>query len=51
MQFIPDMASFLKMHEFIKDLEKNKITFIGPSSKSVALMGSKTEASNIDGKE
>ena len=43
----PGYGFFSENAEFIKALEKNKITFIGPSSKSVALMGSKTEARKL----
>ena len=43
----PGYGFFSENAEFIKALEKNKINFIGPSSKSVALMGSKTEARKL----
>jgi acetyl-CoA carboxylase biotin carboxylase subunit len=43
----PGYGFFSENAEFIGDLEKNKITFIGPSSKSVSLMGSKTEARKL----
>jgi len=43
----PGYGFFSENTDFIKALEKNKITFIGPSSKSVALMGSKTEARKL----
>lgn len=43
----PGYGFFAENSDFIKELEKNKITFIGPSSKSVALMGSKTEARKL----
>lgn len=43
----PGYGFFSENAEFIKLLEKNKITFIGPSSKSVALMGIKTEARKL----
>lgn len=43
----PGYGFFSENSDFISDLEKNKITFIGPSSKSVALMGSKTEARKL----
>jgi acetyl-CoA carboxylase biotin carboxylase subunit len=43
----PGYGFFSENAEFIKALEKNKITFIGPSSKSVSLMGSKTEARKL----
>jgi acetyl-CoA carboxylase, biotin carboxylase subunit len=43
----PGYGFFSENAEFIKALDKNKITFIGPSSKSVALMGSKTEARKL----
>jgi len=43
----PGYGFFSENAEFIKSLEKNKITFIGPSFNSVALMGSKTEARKL----
>ena len=43
----PGYGFFSENADFIKTLEKNKITFIGPSSKSVVLMGSKTEARKL----
>lgn len=43
----PGYGFFSENSDFIKSLEQNKITFIGPSSKSVALMGSKTEARKL----
>lgn len=43
----PGYGFFSENAEFIKALEKNKITFIGPSSKSVSLMGSKTKARKL----
>jgi len=43
----PGYGFFSENAEFIKTLELNKITFIGPSSKSVSLMGSKTEARKL----
>lgn len=43
----PGYGFFSENAEFIKALEKNKITFIGPASKSVSLMGSKTEARKL----
>lgn len=43
----PGYGFFSENADFIKTLEKNKITFIGPSSKSVSLMGSKTEARKL----
>jgi acetyl-CoA carboxylase biotin carboxylase subunit len=43
----PGYGFFAENSEFIRECEKNKITFIGPSSKSVALMGSKTEARKL----
>jgi len=43
----PGYGFFSENADFIKSLEKNKITFIGPSSKSVSLMGSKTEARRL----
>ena len=43
----PGYGFFAENSDFIKELEKNRISFIGPSSKSVALMGSKTEARKL----
>jgi acetyl-CoA carboxylase, biotin carboxylase subunit len=43
----PGYGFFSENADFIQALEKNKITFIGPSSKSVLLMGSKTEARKL----
>jgi acetyl-CoA carboxylase biotin carboxylase subunit len=43
----PGYGFFSENSAFIKSLEKNNITFIGPSSKSVAMMGSKTEARKL----
>lgn len=43
----PGYGFFAENFDFIRECEKNKINFIGPSSKSVALMGSKTEARKI----
>jgi acetyl-CoA carboxylase biotin carboxylase subunit len=43
----PGYGFFSENAAFIKSLEANKITFIGPSSKSVALMGNKTEARKL----
>ncbi len=43
----PGYGFFSENAEFIKTLELNNITFIGPSSKSVVLMGSKTEARKL----
>lgn len=43
----PGYGFFSENAEFIKTLEQNNITFIGPSSKSVNLMGSKTEARKL----
>jgi acetyl-CoA carboxylase biotin carboxylase subunit len=43
----PGYGFFSENADFIQTLEKNKITFIGPSSKSVLLMGSKTEARKL----
>jgi acetyl-CoA carboxylase biotin carboxylase subunit len=43
----PGYGFFAENSDFIRECEKNKITFIGPSSKSVALMGSKTEARKL----
>ena len=43
----PGYGFFSENAEFIKSLEAEKITFIGPSSKSVSLIGSKTEARKL----
>ncbi len=43
----PGYGFFSENADFIKTVEKNNITFIGPSSKSVALMGNKTEARKL----
>lgn len=43
----PGYGFFSENADFIKAVEKNNITFIGPSSKSVTLMGSKTEARKL----
>ncbi len=43
----PGYGFFSENSEFIKALEDEKITFIGPSSKSVAMMGSKTAAREL----
>ena len=43
----PGYGFFAENSEFIRECEKNKITFIGPSSNSVGLMGSKTEARKL----
>lgn len=43
----PGYGFFSENSDFIRSLEQNDITFIGPSSKSVALMGSKTEARKL----
>ena len=43
----PGYGFFSENSEFIKALEINNITFIGPSSKSVELMGRKTEARKL----
>ncbi len=43
----PGYGFFSENSEFISRLEKEKITFIGPSSKSVELMGSKTAARKL----
>jgi acetyl-CoA carboxylase biotin carboxylase subunit len=43
----PGYGFFSENAEFIKTLEQNNITFIGPSSKSVNLMGSKTAARKL----
>lgn len=43
----PGYGFFSENADFIKSLEQINITFIGPSSTSVALMGSKTEARKL----
>lgn len=43
----PGYGFFSENSEFIEALEKEKITFIGPSSKSVSMMGNKTEARKL----
>jgi len=43
----PGYGFFSENASFIKDLELTNITFIGPSSDSVGLMGSKTEARKL----
>lgn len=43
----PGYGFFAENADFIKECEKEGITFIGPSSKSVAMMGNKTEARKI----
>ena len=43
----PGYGFFSENADFIKSLEETGITFIGPSSKSVSLMGSKTEARKL----
>jgi len=43
----PGYGFFSENSGFIQSLEQNNITFIGPSSESVALMGSKTEARKL----
>jgi len=43
----PGYGFFSENFDFIKELELNNITFIGPSSDSVALMGSKTSARKL----
>ena len=43
----PGYGFFSENADFISTVEKNKIAFIGPSSKSVSLMGSKTEARKL----
>lgn len=43
----PGYGFFSENADFIRSIEKNKITFIGPFSTSVSLMGSKTEARKI----
>ena len=43
----PGYGFFSENSEFISALEKEKITFIGPSSKSVKMMGNKTAARKL----
>lgn len=43
----PGYGFFSENPDFIKAVEKNGLVFIGPSSKSVMLMGSKTEARKL----
>lgn len=43
----PGYGFFAENADFIKGLETNGIAFIGPSSRSVQLMGSKTEARRL----
>jgi len=43
----PGYGFFSENSDFIKSLEQENITFIGPSSESVAMMGSKTEARKL----
>lgn len=43
----PGYGFFSENADFIQELEKQKITFIGPSSESVKLMGSKTAARQL----
>ncbi len=43
----PGYGFFSENAEFISALEKEKITFIGPSSKSVKMMGNKTSARRL----
>lgn len=43
----PGYGFFSENSDFIHTVEKSGITFIGPSSKSVALMGNKTEARTL----
>jgi acetyl-CoA carboxylase biotin carboxylase subunit len=43
----PGYGFFSENSDFIRTIEQNKIAFIGPSSKSVNLMGSKTEARKL----
>jgi len=43
----PGYGFFSENADFISTLEKEKITFIGPSSKSVKLMGNKTAARKL----
>lgn len=43
----PGYGFFSENTDFISEVEKSGITFIGPSSKSVSMMGSKTAARNL----
>ncbi|HED08308.1 MAG TPA: acetyl-CoA carboxylase biotin carboxylase subunit [Ignavibacteria bacterium] len=43
----PGYGFFSENYSFIKNVEKEKIEFIGPSSKSVSLMGNKTAARTL----
>ena len=43
----PGYGFFSENTDFINEVEKSGITFIGPSSKSVSMMGSKTAARNL----
>ena len=43
----PGYGYFSENHSFIKNVENEKIKFIGPSSKSVSLMGNKTSARKL----
>jgi len=43
----PGYGFFSENADFIESVEKSGITFIGPSSKSVKMMGSKTAARNL----
>lgn len=43
----PGYGFFAENSEFIQEVEENGITFIGPSSKSVKMMGSKTAARQL----
>ena len=43
----PGYGFFSENHEFIELIEKSGITFIGPSAKSVKMMGSKTAARKL----
>jgi acetyl-CoA carboxylase biotin carboxylase subunit len=43
----PGYGFFSENSEFITTLEKEKITFIGPSSQSVKMMGNKTSARKL----
>lgn len=43
----PGYGFFSENSDFIKSVEENGITFIGPSSKSVSMMGSKTSARSL----
>jgi acetyl-CoA carboxylase biotin carboxylase subunit len=43
----PGYGFFAENSDFISEVEKSGITFIGPSSKSVSMMGNKTEARKL----